>query len=229
MHGGDTPACCAPSEASLTLSRPSLTEFSTALTARLPGEWSSVPVDLRHPETKNRMHEQLWHPGLAYWALQAFVPPEAGTAMLLGPGDERLLLLHRPLARHRRDTVVVSAFVPPGLTAAEVEGLPVGPEITVPPDPARAADQIRRRLLPRYSHCLHAWALSLRDASTPAEQTPATGTVPPTPRAQSRPDPVARAIAARAPVTRLRDSEHPQLAEPARPAVSVPLTPPPGR
>ncbi|MFI0942767.1 hypothetical protein [Streptomyces sp. NPDC021020] len=90
------------------------------------------------------MRDRLWDNGPATNTLQWFTPDEA--ALLDGPGGEHLVVLARP---QRPGQFLVAALAPPGIDGPLRTGhRPNG--ISVSGEPARAAADIERRLLPRY-------------------------------------------------------------------------------
>ncbi|MEU6172719.1 hypothetical protein ABZ832_12385 [Streptantibioticus parmotrematis] len=126
-----------------------LSTFSGALADRLDGTWE-VLRDSEFADSPNRamVTGTLWDDALVEGVLQDVVQREA--ALLVGPGDEALLILARP--RHP-DQVLVAALAPPGVDGViRSDHVPRG--IAVSSDPARAAAAVSQRLLPRYHACL---------------------------------------------------------------------------
>ncbi|WP_143094778.1 hypothetical protein [Streptacidiphilus jiangxiensis] len=129
--------------------------LGTAVAQRLPGTWTSTHLDLNDQATRTDLVDRLWDQGIAHWALNDFVQPDGG-CLILGPKEQRLLLLRRPLAQRRRAPYVVSGLVP-GWAVELAQGRDPANAISIPADPVRAAALIARRLLSRYEDALHAW------------------------------------------------------------------------
>ncbi|WP_327255381.1 hypothetical protein [Streptomyces sp. NBC_01244] len=129
--------------------RTDLGAFARALAARLPGDtWTTTYA--RHGEYPDQIRttKELWDIGAVGYAATNFV---LGHEAVLARGDgARLLIFDRPL---RRRQFMVGALQPDAHDdafhlVAEPNGL------AIPADPARAAAQIARRLLPRYETAL---------------------------------------------------------------------------
>jgi hypothetical protein len=128
-----------------------LRAFSDALARRLPGSWSAVTEDyFAYSPAHADVMDRLWDNGHAEWALNDFVHHEA--ALLDSPGNENFVVLARPL---HSGQFLVAALAPPGVDGTlRTDHVPHG--IAVPSDPARAAADIERRLLPRYRQAVEA-------------------------------------------------------------------------
>jgi hypothetical protein len=123
---------------------PDLPAFAEALAARLPGQWASSPHDLTLDAPQIALGYQVWERSELSWAVAELVLREA--AVLDGPDGARLLVIHRPA---RRTQFLIGALEPPGFTGYELQD--TAPHaIAVDRDPARAADGVARRFLPRY-------------------------------------------------------------------------------
>ncbi|MDF3291885.1 hypothetical protein [Streptomyces silvisoli] len=164
--------------------RADLPEFATALADRLPGTWMTVAEYFTERFQQHQATERLWAAGHLDWAVREFVHDE--TALLIGPGDELLLVFDRPL---RRDQFLVGAVAPPGVDGnLRLTSAPDG--VAVSRDPARAASTVSRRLLPRYHQAVD-------DVRLPALAPDATSRPAcPTPTAYWTPSPTSTATAA---------------------------------
>ncbi|MFH8751911.1 hypothetical protein ACH4GK_33615 [Streptomyces rimosus] len=143
--------------------RTDLAAFAVELAARLPGPWTSEYQ--RHARYADQFPraEQLW--GLAH--VDHIVSQYVLThdAVLHGPGNQRLYVTDRPLYPRQ---FVVAPLEPDGddIRPHHFAGVQEPNGIAVPNDPARAAFQVTRRLLPRYEQALHR---VLRNAATEPE------------------------------------------------------------
>lgn len=129
--------------------RPDLQQFATDLAARLGG-WSADLRDITLSEHQTQLRDTLWDTGAVSGAFEEHVLHEA--AVLTGPRGEQAAVVHRP---RYREQFLVALLRPSGLPAHAVEewasptlGIAVGS------DPAQAAADIQRRLLPRHTHAL---------------------------------------------------------------------------
>ncbi|MFZ3548824.1 hypothetical protein ACODT3_25065 [Streptomyces sp. 4.24] len=129
--------------------RTDLAAFTHALAARLPGNpWSTTYA--RHGEYSDQIRTtaELWDIGAVGYAATNFVLNHE--AVLTRADGARLLVFDRPRYRHQ---FMVGALQPDAHhDAFHLVAEPNG--ITVPADPARAAAQVARRLLPRYEAAL---------------------------------------------------------------------------
>ncbi|WP_042366779.1 hypothetical protein [Streptacidiphilus neutrinimicus] len=132
-----------------------LTTFGADLATRLDGDWTSRAVDTTERSINNRLLEAVWDEALAHWALMDFVQRDA--AILHGLNGERVLLLHRPLARRGRHELIAVGLKPPGAAEDSFDGIDEPHGVAIPADPARAAAAVSRRLLPRYRVALERW------------------------------------------------------------------------
>ncbi|MFI1652755.1 hypothetical protein ACH4XT_38300 [Streptomyces avidinii] len=129
--------------------RANLAAFAHALAARLPGDaW--ITTYARHGEYSDQIPttEALWDVGAVGYAASNFV---LGHAAVLARADgARLLVFDRPL---RPRQFMIGALQPDAHhDAFHLVAEPNG--IAIPSDPARAAAQVIRRLLPRYEAAL---------------------------------------------------------------------------
>ncbi len=96
--------------------------------------------------------DRLWDLGTAYWALIDFVNNQVG--QLSHPAGLDLVVLRRPC---RSRQYLVAALVPLGHGLAyQVQDRAVPFGIAVADNPARAAADVTRRLLPSYQQALRA-------------------------------------------------------------------------
>ncbi|MCX5303160.1 hypothetical protein OG304_06795 [Streptomyces sp. NBC_00160] len=131
------------------LPRTNLAAFAHALAARLPGDaW--ITAYARHGEYSDQIRTTagLWDIGAVGYAATNFVLHHE--AVLARADGARLLIIDQPL---RQRQFMVGALQPDAHhDAFHLVAEPNG--ITIPADPARAAAQITRRLLPRYEAAL---------------------------------------------------------------------------
>ncbi|MEW1632717.1 hypothetical protein AB0469_01425 [Streptomyces sp. NPDC093801] len=129
-------------------SRPDLAVYARALAARLPGTWAATYS--RHDGYADQLATAgaVWDAGAVGYAASTYVLRHQ--AVLARPDGARLLVFDRPL-RPRRFMV---AALEPDAPHDSFHGVGEPNGIAVPADPARAAAQVARRLLPRYEHAL---------------------------------------------------------------------------
>lgn len=137
----------------MTASRTNLSDFADALAARLPGTWTSEYQ--RHARYTDQFPrtEQLWDVGHVNYLVGQYVLRH--DAVLHGPDSKRLYITDRP---HHPHQFVVAPLTPDGdrVKPHHFDGVEEPNGIAVSNDPARAAAQVSRRLLPRYDHALAA-------------------------------------------------------------------------
>ncbi|MGW7005915.1 hypothetical protein ACWGCW_24690 [Streptomyces sp. NPDC054933] len=130
-----------------------LSAFASALAGRLPDDWTSEYH--RHAQYKDQFAtaEALWDTGHVSYIVSQYVLGHH--AVLHGPDDQQLYVADRPLYRHQ---FVVAPLEPDGngIKPHHVAGVDEPNGLAVPNDPARAAAQVTRRLLPRYQTALDA-------------------------------------------------------------------------
>ncbi|MEU7205609.1 hypothetical protein [Streptomyces sp. NPDC045470] len=133
-------------------SRRELPAFAADLAARLPGTWTSTYH--RHAAYRDQFPTagQLWDLGHVYHIVSQYVLTH--DAVLYGPDSQRLYVTDRPLYS-RQFVVAPLEPVGDGIQSHHFAGVPEPNGIAVPNDPARAAFQVTRRLLPRYEQALH--------------------------------------------------------------------------
>ncbi|MGV9266605.1 hypothetical protein ACWDRR_18325 [Kitasatospora sp. NPDC003701] len=125
-----------------------LEAFTDQVARRLPGSWRPMLADVSESAARTEVYEQLWDLGITQWALLEVVNDRLGV-LRDGRGRE-LVVLPRPL---RSDRYLIAPLVPPGTDPGTVEDLtPFG--VSVSGSPARAAETVRRRLLPRLDYAL---------------------------------------------------------------------------
>lgn len=125
--------------------------FSRNLALRLPGGWIPSWRDTSTSAGRSALMDRLWDTGAAQWALMEFVNDRVTQLRHYAGLD--LVVIPRPLRPHQ---YLVGALVPVGHGyASNVDHLdPLPIAISVPNDPARAAEAVRRRLLPVYQQAL---------------------------------------------------------------------------
>ncbi|KPI02862.1 hypothetical protein OK074_5012 [Actinobacteria bacterium OK074] len=128
--------------------RAALSDFAAAVADRLPGSWSCAYHPHREDADQPQPGDRLWTPGpvlrsMPDWATRRH-------AVLTRADGPRLYIAERPW---HRPEFVVAALQPDHLGYRSHHDAGVdGPRgITVGTDPARAASDIGRRLLPRYT------------------------------------------------------------------------------
>ncbi|MEU4113281.1 hypothetical protein AB0F71_02115 [Kitasatospora sp. NPDC028055] len=125
-----------------------LEAFTEAVARRLPGTWRPRLADVSESAALTEVYEQLWDLGITQWALLEFVTDRLGM-MHAGQGRE-LVVLPRPLHPGR---YLTAPLVPTDTDPGAVQDLtPFG--VTVDGSPGRAAETVRRRLLPRLDYAL---------------------------------------------------------------------------
>ncbi|MER0445781.1 hypothetical protein ABR738_14625 [Streptomyces sp. Edi4] len=133
--------------------RTDLSDFARALAGCLPGAWTSEYQ--RHATYEDQFPRtvQLWDAGHVDYIVSQYVLTH--DAVLHGPGDQRLYVADRPLYPYQ---FVVAPLAPDtsGVKPHHFDGVEEPNGITVPNDPARAAAQVTRRVLPRYEQALEA-------------------------------------------------------------------------
>lgn len=138
---------------SMTPARTDLSDFASALAARLPGTWTSEYQRHARYEDQFPRTEQLWDVGHVDYIVSQYVLTH--DAILHGPDSQRLYVADRPLYPHQ---FVVAPLTPDenGIKPHHFDGVEEPNGIAVPNDPARAAAQVARRVLPRYEQALEA-------------------------------------------------------------------------
>ncbi|MFJ9789405.1 hypothetical protein [Streptomyces globosus] len=141
--------------------RADLSLFTSALGARLPGQWTSDYQ--QHPTYPDQFGaiERLWDRGHVEYIVSQYVLGHE--AVLHGPDDQHLYVTDRPL---RPGQFVVAPLVP-DVAPHHFVGVEEPNGIVVPDDPVRAAALIARRLLPRYESARDAVRRSLVDRPQP--------------------------------------------------------------
>lgn len=140
-----------PASARLEQVHSRLRAFTDAVAVRLPGTWAAlVEGDLVHRPSHADLVAQLWEDEGRPVGRALGGRLDRDVAMLVGPADESLIALARP---HCPGQFLVGAMRPLGTDDAWCRR-PNG--IAVPADPARAASDIDRRLLPRYRQAVEA-------------------------------------------------------------------------
>jgi hypothetical protein len=144
-----------------------LAEFARSMAVHLPGRWK---VELPPMETSFRQQEvtdRIWDEGHLYWLAVEFAVDRA--AILTGPRITELVVVDRI---YGRKPFMVGVLIPPGANP-ELRPHDAPNGVSVPRDPARAADRVARRLLPTYRRAVA--------QTTPATaHRPATATATPT-------------------------------------------------
>lgn len=133
--------------------RTNLYVFAAELAARLPGAWTTS--DHRHDEHQKSgpIAERLWDHGHVHHVVSEFTLDYG--PVLHGPDEQQLYLVNRPRYRYQ---FVVAPLEPisPEIKPHHFVGVDEVHGIAVPDDPARAATQISRRVLPLYERARHA-------------------------------------------------------------------------
>ncbi|MEU6234670.1 hypothetical protein [Kitasatospora sp. NPDC047058] len=125
-----------------------LEAFTGAVAGRLPGTWRTALADVSTSAARTEVYERLWDLGITQWALLEFVNDRLG--MLRDGQDRELAVVPRPF---RRGRYLIAPLVPAGTDPGSVQDLtPFG--LSVSASPARAAEAVRRRLLPRLDYAL---------------------------------------------------------------------------
>ncbi|MEY9956810.1 hypothetical protein [Streptacidiphilus sp. MAP5-52] len=168
-----------------------LHRFVQDLARRLPGPWDAIVRDNSTSAYNNALSQRLWDLGTAHGALQEFINNHIG--QLSHPADLDLIVLPRP---GRPDQYLVAALVPSGIGhAVDLEHIdPLPWAIAVPADPARAAADVQRRLLPTYQRALraidHRGGLTPLGLSSPRTAATSSGTAGPPVLATAQATPV---------------------------------------
>ncbi|MFJ7997497.1 hypothetical protein ACIQ7D_10175 [Streptomyces sp. NPDC096310] len=131
--------------------RTDLSAFADALAARLPDHWTSTYYLHAQYRDQFAATHRLWDTGHIAAVADQYVLGHH--AILLGPGGRQLYVADRPL---RQDQFVVAVLEPEGdgIRPHHFVGIDVPNGIALSDDPARAAAQVTRRLLPRYQAAL---------------------------------------------------------------------------
>ncbi|MGX1759912.1 hypothetical protein ACWIG5_23895 [Streptomyces lydicus] len=169
-------------------SRADLFPFASLVAQHLPGDWSSDYLShSTYPDQFPRA-EYIWDLGMVYGAVSTYVLDH--DAILTGPDGIRLYVIDRPL--HPRQ-FLVGAFAPDELKDTYFWSNETPNGIAVSSNPARAADQIVRRLLPRYERAVarteppsHSRA-NRREQPEPSRATAQAHVAPPAPVTSRRP------------------------------------------
>ncbi|MET9664940.1 hypothetical protein ABZY19_06155 [Streptomyces sp. NPDC006475] len=137
----------------MTSHRTDLSAFAAGLAARLPGTWTSKYQ--RHAQYADQFPrtDELWDTGHVDYIVSQYVLTH--DAVLHGPADQRLYVTDRPRYPHQ---FVVAPLAPDGphIKPHHFAAVEEPNGIAVPKDPARAAAQVTRRVLPRYEQALQA-------------------------------------------------------------------------
>lgn len=135
----------------MTSPRTDLSAFATGLAARLPGTWTSEYQ--RHAQYADQFPrtDKLWDTGHVDYIVSQYVLTH--DAVLHGPADQRLYVTDRPRYPHQ---FVVAPLAPDGphIKPHHFAAVEEPNGIAVPKDPARAAAQVTRRVLPHYEQAL---------------------------------------------------------------------------
>ncbi|WP_188302110.1 hypothetical protein [Streptomyces sp. CBMA123] len=125
-----------------------LEAFTGAVACRLRGTWESALEDVSTSAALTEMYERLWDLGITQWAMLEFANDRLG--MLPDAQGRELVVLPRPF---RAGCHLIAPLVPAGTEPGAVKDLtPFG--LSVSTSPARAAETVRRRLLPRLDYAL---------------------------------------------------------------------------
>ncbi|MEE1838051.1 hypothetical protein [Streptomyces sp. SP17KL33] len=119
-----------------------ITEFAHALADRLPG-WQPSPASV--PLADDPASNRIWDTGPLPYA--TFSTDGFHRSVLTHHWGLQLYVMPRP---HRPDEYLVLPMLPGNTSHQHVQGLRAPRGVTVPADPARAAAQLRRRLLLDY-------------------------------------------------------------------------------
>ncbi|ULR48470.1 hypothetical protein [Streptomyces deccanensis] len=131
-----------------------ITEFAYALADRLPG-WQPSPTSV--PLADDPASNRIWDSGPLPYA--AFSTDDVHRCVLTHHWGLQLYVMPRP---HRPNEYLVLPMLPGNTSHQHAQGLRAPRGITVPADPARAAAQVRRRLLLAYRF---ASAIAIRRSS----------------------------------------------------------------
>ncbi|MET8013528.1 hypothetical protein ABZU86_16860 [Streptomyces sp. NPDC005271] len=131
--------------------RADLSAFADALADRLPGQWTTEYVRHASCDEQFASAEALWDVGHVDYIVSQYVLSHH--AVLRDQDGRQLYLADRPLYRHQ---FVVAPLEPegPGIKPHHFSGVEEPNGIAVRAQPARAAAQVTRRLLPRYQRAL---------------------------------------------------------------------------
>ncbi|MER5215380.1 hypothetical protein ABT063_33750 [Streptomyces sp. NPDC002838] len=152
--------------------RTDLSAFARALAQRLPGTWTSTYH--RYTDDEFPLDHGVWDTGEPSWAVGQRLGQHA---VLDGPDRQQLYVLDRQRSPGQFLVVppIPDSFQPHHFRRVDEPG-----GIAVPGDPARAAADVVRRVLPRYQHALAAVRHNARLQPDPvrrAEPTAVTHTV----------------------------------------------------
>ncbi|MGW5096373.1 hypothetical protein ACWEQ1_17570 [Streptomyces nodosus] len=135
----------------MTSPRSDLSAFAAGLAARLPATWTSECQ--RHAQHADQLPRtvKLWDNGHVDHIVSQYVLTH--DAVLHGPAGQQLYVAERPRYPHQ---FVVAPLTPAGahIKPHHFAGVAEPSGIAVPKDPARAAAQVARRVLPRYEQAL---------------------------------------------------------------------------
>ncbi|WP_445527423.1 hypothetical protein [Streptomyces cyslabdanicus] len=132
--------------------RTDLSAFAVGLAARLPGTWTSEYQRYAQYADQLPRTVKLWDNGHVDYIVSQYVLTH--DAVLHGPADQQLYVADRPRYPHQ---FVVAPLTPASthIKPHHFAGVAEPNGITVPKDPARAAAEVTRRVLPRYEQALH--------------------------------------------------------------------------
>ncbi|MEE4544019.1 hypothetical protein V2S66_18835 [Streptomyces sp. V4-01] len=144
-----------------------MSRLATGLAARLPGTWTSSDLDWSNQAERQRVTDFLWdHAAMDHVIFTYYLPRGA---LLTANDFTQLLIIDRPT---RPGQFFVGALHPLGIDITGRDDVPLTPHgIAVTSHPAKAAHQVRSRLLPRY---YAAFTALLGPPPSPHHLTPAT-------------------------------------------------------
>ncbi|MEV5506572.1 hypothetical protein [Streptomyces orinoci] len=148
--------------------RTDMASFAQALASRLPGAWTSQYHQHMTYQDQFPVGDRVWDCGHVYWAVSEFVLGHH--SLLTGPNGEQLYVIDRPL--HRHHFLVAPVAPEDGLKDHHFHGVEEPNGIKVTGDPARAAAEVTRRLLPRYKNALAAVRRNAAEKPEPAHRSP---------------------------------------------------------
>lgn len=123
-----------------------MSRFATALADRLPGTWTSSDLDWSDQAERRAVTNVLWYHAAMDHVV--FTYHLARGALLTANDFTQLLIIDRPT---RPGQFFVGALHPPGIDITGRDDVPLTPHgIAVNSHPAKAAHQVRSRLLPAY-------------------------------------------------------------------------------